>query len=235
MPTIKLLVEGGSMAPGPAVAQQIGPMGINMGKVISDVNEKTKEFKGMNVPVILEVNATTKEYTIEVSSPPTSELIKKELGLELASGERKKNIVANMAIEQAISVTKQKQENMLAKNFVAALRSVIGTCMALGIIIESRDPKDISNGIANGEFKEEIDSQKTDVSPEKKAKLDSYLSNLQARQQKVKAEEAKLAEEKAEAKAEAVAAEAGESAEAKPEETTTEGEAKPAEKAEEKA
>ena len=41
MTTIKLLVEGGSMTPGPAIAQQLGPMGINIGQVISDVNTAT--------------------------------------------------------------------------------------------------------------------------------------------------------------------------------------------------
>ena len=61
MALFKLLVEGGKMNPGPAVAQQLGPMGINMGQVISDVNEQTKEFAGITVPVHLNVDATTKE------------------------------------------------------------------------------------------------------------------------------------------------------------------------------
>ena len=59
MAIIKLLVEGGKMTPGPAVAQQLGPMGINLGQLISDVNDKTKSFAGMNVPVILDVDADT--------------------------------------------------------------------------------------------------------------------------------------------------------------------------------
>ncbi len=52
MALIKLMVEGGKMSPGPAVAQQLGPMGINMGQVISDVNEATSEFKGVPVQFI---------------------------------------------------------------------------------------------------------------------------------------------------------------------------------------
>ena len=56
MVKINLLIDGGNMKPGPAVAQQLGPMGVNMGKVISDVNEATKEFKGMKVPVELDVD-----------------------------------------------------------------------------------------------------------------------------------------------------------------------------------
>jgi large subunit ribosomal protein L11 len=87
MTTIKLIVDGGSMKPGPTVAQQLGPMGINLGKVIEDTNKATSGFKGMKVPVALEVDPKTKEFTITVSSPPVSELIKKELGIEKASAQ----------------------------------------------------------------------------------------------------------------------------------------------------
>ena len=79
MAVIKLLVEGGKMSPGPAVAQQLGPMGINMSKVIEDVNAATQEFKGVTLPVHLTVDADTKEVTIKVLSPPTSELLKKPI------------------------------------------------------------------------------------------------------------------------------------------------------------
>src|SRR3989338_4006113 len=99
MTTIKLLVDGGAMKPGPAIAQQLGPMGINIGKVISDVNTATAVFKGMQVPVNLEVDAKSKSFTITVLSPSVSALIKKEAGIELASGERKKYQVGNLSIE----------------------------------------------------------------------------------------------------------------------------------------
>ena len=205
MPVIKLLVEGGNMKPGPAVAQQLGPMGINMGKVISDVNEATSDFKGVTVPVVLDVDASTKEFTIKVLSPPTSELIKKELGIEKASGERLKLQVGNLAIEQVISIAKTKHPSLLANEFGSAVKSIIGTCMAMGVLIESKDPKEVLSEISEGIYKQEIDSRKTDVSTEKKKELDTFFENLSAEQQAaIKAEEeAKAAEE--EKKAEAVA------------------------------
>jgi large subunit ribosomal protein L11 len=218
MPTIKLLVDAGDMKPGPAVAQQLGPMGINMGKVISDINTATQEFKGIQVPVDLEVDATTKDFSITVRSPAISALIKKELGIEKASGERKKWSVGNLAIEQVISLAKQKHSGMLAKDFLGAVKSVIGSCMAAGVLVESKDPKAILEAIGEGEFKEEIDSQKTEVSPEKKKAIDAYFKKVMSKQEKVKAkeeeekavEEAKKAE-KATAKPEG---EEGETAEA---------------------
>src|SRR5210317_1427605 len=104
MPIIKLLVDGGDMKPGPAVGQQLGPLGINIGDVISKVNDATSEFKGMKVPAILDIDPKTKDIKVEVSSPPASELIKKEVGIEKGSGDHKKEKVANAAIEEIIKV-----------------------------------------------------------------------------------------------------------------------------------
>jgi large subunit ribosomal protein L11 len=203
---IKLLVEGGNMAPGPAVAQQLGPMGINMGKVIADVNTATSEFKGVTLPVHLTVDPDTKEVSIKVMSPPTSELIKKELKIEKASGARLKQKVGNFAIEQVISVAKAKHESLLSNTFIASVKSVIGTCQALGVLIESKDPKEVLEEITEGKYKEEIEAQKTDVDPEKRKELDEYFASVEEEQEAVKkAEEAEKAAEE-EKKAEAATA-----------------------------
>jgi len=235
---VKLLVEGGNMKPGPAVAQQLGPMGINMGKVISDVNTATSDFKGVTVPVHLDVDPKTKDFSIKVLSPPTSELLKKELGIEKASGERKKLNVGNLAIEQVISISKTKHASMLSNEFPATVKSVIGTCMAMGILVESKDPKEVLEEIGKGKYKTEIESQKTEVDPEKKKKLDAFFKTLSGEQQEeLKKEEAEAAAAEEAKKAEAAEGPAAEGEEAVPaegEEATEEGtqEEKPGEKSE---
>ncbi len=201
MAVIKLLVEGGKMSPGPAVAQQLGPMGINMGKVISDVNEATSDFKGVTVPVHLTVNPETKEVSIKVLSPPTSELIKKELKIEKASGARLKQRVGNFAIEQVISVSKAKHDHMLSNEFMATVKSVIGTCQALGVLIENKEAKEIMEEIAEGKYTEEIAAQKTDVDLEKRKELDVYFVGVAEEQEAVKKAEAAEAAAAEEAKA----------------------------------
>ncbi len=200
---VKLLVDGGSMKPGPAIAQQLGPMGINMGKVLSEVNAATASFKGMQVPVNLDVDPKTKTFTVKVLSPSVSALLKKEMGIELGSGERKKVQVGNLAIEQIISVTTQKHSGMLAKEFLSALRSVIGSAMAMGVLIESKDPKEILQEITNGKYDKEIKSKKTEVSSEKKKELQAFFVQVQSKQKEAKAAEeaAKAVEEAAKAAA----------------------------------
>ncbi|MEA3248635.1 MAG: 50S ribosomal protein L11 [Nanoarchaeota archaeon] len=204
MALIKLLVEGGKMTPGPAVAQQLGPMGINMGQVISDVNDATSEFKGVTVPVHLTVNPKTKEFSIKVLSPPTSELIKKELKIEKASGARMKQKVGNFAIEQVIALAKSKHSHMLSNDFIATVKSIIGTCQALGVLIESKQPKEILEEIAEGKYKEEIEAKKINVDPEKRKELDTFFAQIAEEQEAVRAAEeaAKAGESKVEEKKE---------------------------------
>ncbi len=200
---IKLIVEGGEMKPGPAIAQKIGPLGMNMGKIIQDVNKATEGFKGIKVPVEIDVNPKTKTFKVEVFSPPTSELLKKELGLDKGTGEHKKKKVANASIEQIISVAKTKSPNMLEKNLKAAVKSIIGSCGTLGILIESKEYKEIEQDIDEGKFDKEINSEKTQTSPEKFKELNSFFKQIEQKQ-----EEAKKQEE-----AEKAAAEAAEEAE----------------------
>lgn len=194
---IKLLVDGGNMKPGPAIAQQIGPLGLNMGKIISEVNSATKNFSGMQVPVVIEVNQKTKEFKISVLSPPISALLKKEAGIELASGERKKYQSGNLSIEQIISVTKQKYSDLLAKDFKKAVLSVLGSAMSAGFLIESKDPKEVIEEVKEGKYDKEINEQKTETPKEKLQELKTFFSKIKAEQdaKKKAEEEAKAAEE----------------------------------------
>ena len=204
---IKLLVEGGAMKPGPALSQQLGPAGINMGQVISKVNDATSGFKGLKVPVKLEVDTGTKEFEVEVFSPPVSELMKKQVGVEKGSGEQNKIQAGNASIEDIISVAKTKLPNMLCRDLKAAVKTVAGTCSSLGILIESKKAIEVVNEIAQGKYDKEIQEEKTETDPEKRKKLNSHFKEIHSAQEKAKkAEEA--AAEAAKAEAEAKAAEA---------------------------
>ncbi len=196
---IKLLVEGGSMTPGPAVGQKLGPIGINIGKVIQEVNKSTADFKGVKVPVELDIDTSTKDFTVKVFSPPVSELLKKELKLEKGSGEPNKIKVGNIAIEEIISVAKTKYKDMLEKEFKSAVKSVVGTCVSLGILVENKEAKEIEKDIEEGKFDNEIEQQKTEVSPEKRKSLEEHYNKVKNKQDLMikKEEEEKAAEEAA--------------------------------------
>ena len=196
---LKLIVEGGAMKPGPAVAQQLGPMGINLGKVIEDVNKETSGFKGMKVPVELDVDPRTKNYKISVLSPPASEMIKQELKIEKASGKAGSEWVGNIAFETVLKVAKQKQSGLLAKNLKTAVKLILGSCVSLGVLVDSKSAKEIVRGVESGNYDDFIEQEKTEVDPAKKKELENYFAVIKAEQEKKAkaAEAAKAAEEAA--------------------------------------
>jgi len=174
-----------------------------MGKVISDVNFATKDFKGMKVPVELDINEKTKEFTVKTSSPPTSELLKKELNLEKGTEDHKKTKVGNASIEDIIKITKIKYTDMLQKEFKSAVKSVLGTCASIGILVENEESNNMVHKIESGKFEEEISKQQTKTSPEKRKKLVDFFEDIKKSQEEVLAREKVEAEEAEKAKAEA--------------------------------
>ena len=199
---IKLLTEGGNLSPGPALSQKLGPIGLNMNQVIQEVNKSTNDFKGLKVPVELDINPSTKEFEVKVFSPPVSELLKKELGIEKGSGAQKKIQVANASIEQIISVTKTKLPDMLSKDLKAALKTVVGTCTALGILIENKSPSEIQEEIEQGKYDKEIQEEKTQTDEEKKQNLEEFFSEVKAKQDLIIKQEQMAKEAEAEKKEE---------------------------------
>ena len=188
---IKLLVEGGEMKPGPTLSQKLGPAGININQVIQKINEATKNFPGMKVPVELNVDTSSKTFEVKVFSPPVSELIKKELGIEKGSGLQKKQCAGNVSIEQIISVAKTKMPNLLCKDMKSAVKTVIGTCVSLGVLVENEPASLVGIQIDEGKFSKEIASENTVTSPEKKIKLQAHFTKVKEEQEKaIKQEQA---------------------------------------------
>lgn len=194
--TIEIMVEGGKATAGPQIGQSLAPLGVNIQDLIKKINEKTASFKGMKVPVKITVEKEDKTFNLEVGSPPTSELIKKEINLDKASGEPNKNKVGNLAIEQVIKIAKMKLDSMLVNDFKLAVKSVIGSCNSMGILVEGEEAKLITEKINKDEFNKEIQDQKTEVPQEKAKQLQQQLKEVQ---EKIKKEAEK---EKAEKEAE---------------------------------
>ncbi len=154
---VEALVEGGKATAGPPLGPALGPLKLNIGEVVKAINEKTKAFNGMQVPVKVIVDTGTKEFRIEVGTPPTTALIKKELGLEKGSGDQKSK-VGNLTIEQVVKVAKMKVDTMLAQSLKAAAKEVIGTALSMGITVEGKNPRDIQKEIDEGKWDDKLNA-----------------------------------------------------------------------------
>lgn len=149
--TIDILVEGGKATAGPPLGPALGPKGVNAGEVVNAINEKTKDFKGMKVPVSVIVDIDTKSYEIKIGTPPTSALIKKELGLEKGS-QKGDEIVGNLTIDQLINVANMKRDALLGNTLKTASKEVVGACVSMGISIEGVNPRDFCAEIDAGKY-----------------------------------------------------------------------------------
>jgi large subunit ribosomal protein L11 len=150
--TIEALVEGGKASAGPPLGPALGPMGVNIMQVINIINDKTKEFQGMKVPVKVIVDPVTKEFEVQVGTPPAASLILNEIGAEKGSGSPSKHKVGNITIDQAIKIAKMKFDNLLGRDLKQKTKEIIGTCISLGVTVDGKKPKEVQGLIDSGEY-----------------------------------------------------------------------------------
>lgn len=148
---VDVLIDGGKATPGTPLGPVLGPLGVNVIQVVAAINEKTKSFTGMKVPVKILVEKD-KSFTVEVGTPPTTALIMKELGVEKGSGKPKTEKIGDLSIEQALKIAKMKQESVLGKNIKKAVKEVVGSCVSMGATVEGKDPREIQKEIDAGKW-----------------------------------------------------------------------------------
>jgi large subunit ribosomal protein L11 len=149
--TINGLIEGGKATSGPPFGPALGPLGVNIAKIIAEINEKTEAYAGIKVPVKIIVDGTTKTYRVEIGSPPTSALILKEIGAQKGA-KVKEEIAGNITLDQVRNVAMAK-ENKLYGPVRAKMRQVIGTCVSMNITVEGVSAKEFMKKIDSGEVK----------------------------------------------------------------------------------
>lgn len=153
---ISALVSAGNASAGPPLGPQLGPTPVNIGQVVSEINEKTSKFEGMEVPIEVIVDDETGDFEIEVGIPPVASLIRDTLGIEKGSGEPNKNKVADMSMEQVKEVAEMKINDLLASDLKAASKEVIGTCVSMGITIDGKDGREVQKLMDKGEYDDEF-------------------------------------------------------------------------------
>ena len=149
--TVEALVDGGRASAGPPLGPALGPKGVNIGQVIAKINEKTKAFDGMKVPVKILIN-DDKTFDIKVGTPPMSALIKGELGISSGAHNARTEKVGNLTIEQAKKIVEMKGDDLLGATLEARLLEVAGNCVSLGVSIDGKDARQFSKDIKAGVY-----------------------------------------------------------------------------------
>ena len=150
---ISSLVTGGGASAGPPLGPALGPLGVNIMEVINAINDKTKDFEGMKVPVTVIVDSDTKKYEIEIGIPSAA-LIMKEAGIQKGSGASGTEWAGDVTMDAVVKVANTKLENSYASSLKSVAKTIVGTCLALGVKVEGKTPKEITAEINEGKWDE---------------------------------------------------------------------------------
>ncbi|MEM3437021.1 MAG: 50S ribosomal protein L11 [Nitrososphaerales archaeon] len=153
---INALIVGGEATAGPPLGPALGPLGVNVVAIVNKINELTKEYSGMRVPVKIAVDVETKGFDVEVGTPTTSALIVKEAGIQKGSGTPKTNYAGNLSFQQLLKIAKMKKQNSYGKSLKSVIREIVGSCVSMGISIEGKDPREIQKEIYEGKWDKSI-------------------------------------------------------------------------------
>ncbi len=154
--SVSALVTGGKASAGPPLGPALGPLGVNIMEVIGAINEKTMGFEGMKVPVTVVVDTDTKKYEIEIGIPSSAALIMKEIGITKGSGASGTEWVGDVSMDSIVKVAGTKLEASYATSLKSVAKTIVGTCLALGIKVEGKTPKEITAEINEGKWDEKI-------------------------------------------------------------------------------
>ena len=147
---VEALVNGGQATAGPPLGPALGPFGVNVLAIVNKINEITKDYAGMKVPVKISVDTNNKEFEVSVGTPTTSALLVSELGVTKGSGVPNTEKIGDLSLEQIVRITKVKSDDVLGKDLKAAVNEILGTGVSMGVTVEGKDPREVQKEIKEG-------------------------------------------------------------------------------------
>jgi large subunit ribosomal protein L11 len=151
---VELLVSGGQATAGPPLGPALGPLGLNILLVVNKINELTRDYAGMKVPVKVAVDVENKEFEVTVGTPTAAALVVSELKVEKGSGTPHNVKIGNLSMDQVVRIAKIKRAELLAGDLKSASKEILGTCVSMGVTVEGKDPREVQKEIDAGSYED---------------------------------------------------------------------------------
>ena len=132
---IKLQIPAGGANPSPPVGPALGQRGLNIMDFCKAFNEKTKNFMGKPVPVIITVYKD-KKFDFVIKSPPASHFIKEAMKLKSGSKEPGRSIIGSISKQQLKDIAEKKMEDLNAHDIDEAAKIIAGSARSMGIEVK---------------------------------------------------------------------------------------------------
>jgi large subunit ribosomal protein L12e len=142
---------GGEIGSASSLAPKIGPLGLSPKKVGEDIQKATLDWKGLNVTVKLTV--VNRQATVSLI-PAASSLVMKALNEPVRDRKKVKNVKhnGNLTLDQVIDISKEMRERSMARTLSGTVKEILGTCNSIGCTVNGESPRDIQQGITDGEI-----------------------------------------------------------------------------------
>jgi large subunit ribosomal protein L11 len=151
---VELLINGGQANAGPPLGPALGPLGVNTMAIVNRINELTRDYAGMKVPVKVTVDVEDNSFEVAIGTPTASALIVSELKIEKGSGTPNTAKVGDLTMEQVVRIAKIKRPELLAPTLKSAAKEMLGTCVSMGVTVEGKDPREVQAEIDDGKYEE---------------------------------------------------------------------------------
>jgi len=132
---IKLQISAGKANPAPPVGPALGQHGINIMAFCKDYNERNSSKTGSIIPVEITV-FEDRSFTFITKTPPTTDLLKKALGMEKGSAASGREKTDKLSRAQLREIAEFKTKDLNATTIEAAERIIEGTARSMGIEVE---------------------------------------------------------------------------------------------------
>ena len=145
---VRLQCPGGQATPAPPVGPALGAHGVNIGQFVSQFNERTKETRGLMIPVVITVYSD-RSFEFITKQPPAAILLKQAAGIpvekkkggEVIAGEEKtkksgKYKGFKVTSAQVHDIAKRKLADLNARDVDHAVRIIEGTARSMGLAVE---------------------------------------------------------------------------------------------------
>ena len=129
---LKLQIKGGQANPAPPVGPALGQRGINIMEFCKAFNDKTKDFMGQPVPVVITIYKD-KKFDFIIKTPPASHLIKEALKLKSGSKEPGRVSAGTITREQLKKIAEAKMKDLNAFDVEQAIKIIAGSARSMGI------------------------------------------------------------------------------------------------------
>ena len=132
---VKLQVPAGKATPAPPVGPAVGQYGINIMAFCKDYNDKTSKDAGSIIPAEITIYED-RSFTFITKTPPVSDLLKKALGVEKASGTPNTEKVGTHKREKIKEIAQIKMKDLNANDIEHAMLMIEGSARSMGIEVE---------------------------------------------------------------------------------------------------